>query len=150
MTYFHKDTSTALQLSFAMLRMTRSYLSRLSKISAEYHLSGDQVLILHALAQAKDPIQISDLTRLVPVQQPAVTKAVQSFEAKGWVNHIENHNNHRSKYIALTPDGLRFIGEVQSRIAHNFMPFFQVLTGEQQQNLSHATDVLTKAFSKAS
>ena len=130
---YPQKNSQAHQLSYTLLQLTRLYLARLNVVAGKYGITPDQLLILHTLSATEGRWTIGKITRLVAVQQPAVSKAMMQFERRQLVASFTSSTDKRKKEIEITPAGRALLGEIQNRLAHNLLPF---LTQLEEQELA--------------
>ncbi|EDY82814.1 transcriptional regulator, MarR family [Verrucomicrobiia bacterium DG1235] len=60
---------------------------------------------------------VSSLAAAMQMNQPAVTKAVQSLAAHGWLSRKADETDARITHITLTPEGLRQLGAAHQACA---------------------------------
>ena len=133
------------KLSMVLLRLTRLYTSRLGPITQKYDLTVDQFFVLLRLADAQNPISISELSEHAFVQQPAVTKMMPKFLQRNLVSALKPNQDRRKTMVAITGEGRALLGEIQNRITRNMLPFLMAVPYDVQvEFLKHSEHLIAK------
>ena len=84
---------------------------RLQCMNLDEHMSRLEFMALEALRQHLDAhpqgegMYVSALAGVSDVSMPAVSRALRSLEAKGWIERHVDRADRRNTYISLTPIG---------------------------------------------
>jgi len=96
---------TGVPLIFQILGASRELQSRLEDALAEIGLSPGKVGVLHTLAEAREPLPLSELANCNKCVRSNVTQLVDRLEADGLVRRIDDPDDRRVTLAALTHEG---------------------------------------------
>lgn len=74
-------------------------------------------------------VKVSDITKILKIQKPATSKALNSLESKGFIERTVDKEDRRGIYVKLTDLGLDMI-EILKRKGHEKLSRIMKLLGE--------------------
>jgi MarR family transcriptional regulator for hemolysin len=115
-----------------------------SRVMASTGQSRSRWQTLFVLSVATPPVTTSLLSARLAIQWPPLIRTLNSLEADGLIRRSENPNDKRSRYIEITPAGLKVVEEVQPILAEIRSAVFSSLNEEE---ILLTTQVLGKIVS---
>ena len=58
-------------------------------------------------------MKVSDISDVLNLPRPGVTRTVKEMETKGYLKKIASHNDGRVTYVTITERGKQLISEIQ-------------------------------------
>ena len=127
----------AMSLSLELGRLTQVYNNRLAQLLSDLDVTFPQFTILdYILQMGPNGTSVGQISQAVEVLQPAVTKTVKKFSARGilTVTTVENHK--RQKTIVITPDGAAFIGRLRAALLPDVLNCFENWSADKIERFS--------------
>lgn len=90
---------------FSLLHAAREIEGRLEKALGTVGLSGAKFMALSKLAEAEEPVSLTELAGRLICVRSNITQLVDRLEADGLVKRVEDPKDRRSVRAALTPLG---------------------------------------------
>lgn len=107
------QTATNLQL---LGMITQLYTSRMEILLAPEGLTLAQFSVLVHLSRQSRAQRISDITRAMGANQPAITKTISKFEGMGFVKTGSDSLDKRSRLVSLTEKGHATLGGIRAKL----------------------------------
>jgi DNA-binding MarR family transcriptional regulator len=92
------------------------------------------------------PYTLSELAERNSVSAPTMSSTVNTLEERGWVQRQRDQADRRVVWIAITPDGLRAVDEINRQVAQRIAHLLTSLDHEQQQSVVSGLKALREAF----
>ena len=84
---------------------TRLYNALGARLRAEHGLTTSQFEFLRAIGEREGDCRVNDLAEEFAIAVGATSKAIDRYEAAGWVSRMPNPANRRSSLLVLTEEG---------------------------------------------
>lgn len=115
--------------------------ARLNRQLEPLDLNMTQMSLLTHLVNAKREETVLGLAQTMQMNQPAVTKAIQAMEVRGWVQKQKCKKDARVSYVTVTAAGKHHLGQAQQAC----VPLLQkTFSGLEEQELRQLIDLLQK------
>lgn len=115
--------------------------ARLNRQLEPLGLNMTQISLLTHLVHAKQEETVLGLAQTMQMNQPAVTKAVQAMEARGWVKKRKCKKDARVSYLGITDEGRNHLGRAQQEC----LPVLEkTFGGLDESELRQLIDLLQK------
>lgn len=77
---------------------------------------------IHALEKQGIQVKISDISDVMNLPRPGVTRTVKEMETKGYLRKISSPDDGRVTYISITEEGRKCHRNIMSIILGNWFP----------------------------
>lgn len=104
------------------------------KLSKEFGLTGPQLLIMHAIAEAAS-LTPGELARAVSLSQATVTSVLDRLEARHYLQRIRSTTDKRKVLVSLSEEGREVLARAPSLLQAEFVDAFQNLPEWEQHML---------------
>ena len=123
---------------------------RMNTLLNPHNLTLGQFSILHHVArrQSSDGNRVSDIAAAVEVGQPAVTKALQKFQAMGLVDLEISQSDKRSTLVVVRPAAAELMDAVHRDIGPDLFRAFASLGDEEAAQFAELLKRLGKWLDK--
>ncbi len=129
--------TTAMALAQELGLMSQIYNNRLAKLLKSKDITYPQYEILnHILRQGSDGATIMQIAQAVEVLQPAVTKTVNKFTRRGFLECQSDPNDRRIKRACITAQGAGFIGTLQAALMPDVLTCFEDWDVKRTENFT--------------
>lgn len=112
------------------------YTNRMNQLLGEHALNNAQFGMLNHLARERKPHTLTDLTAVMELNQPAVSKIVSKFLKAGWASVTKDQQDSRKKWVTITPKGERLVGEIMQSIGPDVSGWFDSWSQDDIDQLS--------------
>ena len=127
-----QDIGKIIKASTLLGIVTQLFESRMGQHLGKHDLTYSQFALLNHLARHQHLNEaISDLVKVMEMNQPGVTKAVQKLTRMGLVETHKDENDGRKKYVRITPAGQEQIGRAMADIGPDVVRWFQDWSPEE-------------------
>lgn len=117
--------------------------NRINQVIEPLNLNMTQMSILNYFSWQPDhEATISQLVRVMEMNQPAVTKAVKAMVARGWVSKRQNENDARVFFVSITDKGTQQLNLAREAST----PLLEQTLGDMPENDLDQLNVLLKAL----
>ena len=134
---------TGVPLIFQILSAARELQARLEGALDELGLSPGKVGVLRALADASEPLPLSELADCNKCVRSNVTQLVDRLEADGLVRRIDDPDDRRVTRASLTSKGRLAYSQATQVIAVQEREILRVLNAEEAGALVRVLEQLT-------
>jgi DNA-binding MarR family transcriptional regulator len=135
--------STGVPLVFQILGASREIQARLEDALAEIGLSPGKVGVLHTLAEAREPLPLSELASCNKCVRSNVTQLVDRLEADGLVRRVDDPDDRRVTRALLTHEGRKSYIKATQVIKLQDEEILRLLTPDEAAALVQALEQLT-------
>ena len=135
--------STGVPLVFQILGASREIQARLEDALAEIGLSPGKVGVLHTLAEAREPLPLSELANCNKCVRSNVTQLVDRLEADGLVRRVDDPDDRRVTRALLTHEGRKSYIKATQAIKLQDEEILRLLTPDEAAALVQALEQLT-------
>lgn len=134
-----QDIGKVIKVSTLLGIVTQLYESRMGQHLGKQNINYSQFALLNHLARHQHLSEtISDLVKVMEMNQPGVTKAVQKLTRIGLVETYKDESDGRKKYVRITPAGQEQIGRAMAAIGPDVVRWFEDWSAEEMdQFISH-------------
>lgn len=116
----------AMALSVELGLLTQVYNNRLAQLLREHDVTFPQFTILeYILRTGETGTTVSQISDVVEVLQPAVTKTVKKFSDRHYLLVTSISNDKRQKNIVMTAEGAGFIGRLRAALLPDVLTCFE-------------------------
>jgi DNA-binding MarR family transcriptional regulator len=105
---------------------------------SEHELTFTQVKMLHELDQPDGDLAQSELGATLSLSLPAVSRAVDGLEARGYVERREDEHDRRMKRVRVTPAGRRVLGRLMDIRMNMLERFAETMSDDERRDLAAA------------
>ncbi|HEV8598192.1 MAG TPA: MarR family transcriptional regulator [Gemmatimonadales bacterium] len=130
-------------LIFRILGAARELQTRLESALDEIGLSTGKVGVLKTLAQAGEPLPLSELAECSKCVRSNVTQLVDRLEADGLVRRVDDPDDRRVTRASLTHEGRKAFIQAKKVISLQEREIFRVLSDEEAAALVRVLEQLT-------
>lgn len=117
--------------------------SRVEDALAEIGLSPGKVGVLHTLAEAREPVPLSELANCNKCVRSNVTQLVDRLEATGLVRRVDDPDDRRVTRAVLTHEGRQSYIRATRVIARQDQEILRMLSPEEATALVRVLEQLT-------
>ncbi|MBI3158468.1 MAG: MarR family transcriptional regulator [Chloroflexi bacterium] len=110
-------------------------------VLSEYNLTASQMSVLRQL-DVEVGCRLTTLSDRVLRSKSAITRIIDSLEAKDLVARVGDPEDRRAQRVVLTEKGARFREEVNHKHVDSLHGRFDILAAEEQQHLTALLDKL--------
>lgn len=79
------------------------------------------------------PVKISDISDVLHIPRPGVTRTLKEMEAKGYVRKLASREDGRITYISATEKGKQLSGKYDEQYFTELMPFLAGISDEDAE-----------------
>ena len=115
--------------------------ARLNRQLEPLGLNMTQISLLTHLVHANREETVLGLAQTMQMNQPAVTKAIQAMDVRGWVQKRKCKKDARVSYVTVTADGKDHLNRAQQACVPLLHKTF---SGLEEQELRQLIDLLQK------
>jgi DNA-binding MarR family transcriptional regulator len=106
---------------------------------SEHELSLTQVKMLHQLDRPDcDPLPLTELAETLSLSLPAVSRAIEALQQRGYVERREDDRDRRVKRVRITASGRRVLTRLMEIRLKMLERFAATLSDEERRDLSAA------------
>lgn len=105
---------------------------------SEHELTLTQVKMLHQLAEPDGDVPQSDLAETLSLSLPAVSRAVDGLQDRGYAERREDEQDRRVKRVRITPAGRRVLERLTEIRLNMLERFAATLSDEERADLAAA------------
>jgi len=127
---------------FSLLHAARSLEKRWEDALANVGLSGPKFGVLTHLAQAKEPLSLSECAERMTCVRSNITQLMDRLEADGLVQRVEDRSDRRTVRAALTALGVKRQAAGAQEVDKVQKDFAKSLSGIDQMALKRALEAI--------
>lgn len=114
---------------------TLKYLNEVvSEPAAEYGLSFEQYLIMHAIAESYDDITLTDIVEKRKVTRAAISRQIKMLMKKEYVYQETDCHDRRRQILRLTNEGKEVCEVVTNRVTNRWLSWEQAFGADRLQS----------------
>ena len=102
-----------------------------------YDLTPTYWSMLGVIHEARDGIRQVEIARLLHVKAPLITAMAKQLETRELVQSVQNQFDARAKLLALTPQGRKFMKQIEHELNERLGTLLQGLTEQDMQTYHH-------------
>lgn len=130
------------------IRKLSRFLDKYSKyLNTNYYITLPQLLCMYELGRNEN-LKISDLTRLVNLNNSAVTGILDRMESKDWVTRIRKGNDRRTVYLEITELGKNQLEDILSKIGEDCFFDIAALSSGELNDLDNSLKMIMNSLDK--
>jgi DNA-binding MarR family transcriptional regulator len=133
-------TGTVQTRAYALLR------ENVYAVLSNYGITPTYWSMLGVIVEARDGVRQSEVAKAISVKPPLVTVMVRDLSKLGLVKTVQNQFDARAKLLSVTPEGKKFIKNVETDLLKQLD---SLLTGLTENDLITYHKVLTTIISNA-
>ena len=133
------SASATLRVLESLRRIIRAVDLHSRALVQKYRLTGPQVVVLKAIADAR-PISVGEIARLVHLSQATVSGILGRLEQRGFVTRTRSRDDRRRVVISLTGDAEEMLRSAPPLLQEHFMQRFVELDEVEQQGILASLD----------
>jgi DNA-binding MarR family transcriptional regulator len=105
---------------------------------SEHELTLTQVKMLHQLDEPDAELPLSELAEMLSLSLPAVSRAIDGLQQRGYVERREDDHDRRVKRVSITAAGRRVLSRLMEIRLNMLERFAATLTDEERRDLATA------------
>lgn len=98
---------------------------------SKYGITPPVWALLGQLQENISGLRIQELSELLGVEPPLVTKQVKDLESSGYIMRVSDVNDRRAQIVSLTAKGRQFVDDVETDLRKQMKVFLQDITDEE-------------------
>ena len=107
---------------------------------SEHELSLTQVKMLHQLNEPDSDLQLTELAETLSLSVPAVSRAIDALEQRGYVERRADDRDRRVKRVRITASGRRVLARLMEIRLNMLERFAATLSDEERADLAAALE----------
>lgn len=129
-----------------LAKRARELLPKLPEgVSPAYIQYLDQI---HILQEKKEHIKISDISDVLKLPRPGVTRTVKAMEEKGYLKKISSDEDGRVTYIAATEKGKALWDKYDRDYYSRLAPYLETISNEEADCMIHTIEKFYQVMSE--
>lgn len=89
--------------------------------------------VIQKLEQQKGQVKVSDISDVLELPRPGVTRTVKEMESKGYLRKTTSQEDGRITYITITEDGKRLSDKYDRKYYGELASYFDVIPEEEAE-----------------
>ena len=138
-----RRSHSASAMVFSLLETAQAVESRLEAAVSPLGLSLAKLGVLHPLAEAREPLPLSELAERQHCVRSNITQLVDRLEKDGLVRRRPDPDDHRGVLAALTPAGEQAYAKGMRALVEAQQAIMRALSAGDAKSLKSALDALT-------
>lgn len=130
-----------LRILESIRRVSRAIDLHSQKLSAEYSVTGPQLLCLTALAE-EEPLGNAELARRLHLSASTLVGIVDRLERKKLVTRLRDEVDRRFVRVSLTEEGRNLVASAPSPLRRRVAEGLEKLSERQQKQIAQSLDLL--------
>ena len=140
----HENFPELGRLNREMIRIFRKRVE--TDLPGNIKLTSDQFMIMHYILSAKDEVIQQDLADYTRKDKSAVLRSIDALEKMGLVRRLQDRNDRRKNYLALTREGHQIMEQYNEIMNGVVNDLFRDITPEEKESFN---GVVRKALNTA-
>lgn len=104
--------------------------------------------MIHKLKEEKENVKISDISAILNLPRPGVTRTVKEMEAKGYLRKYSSDEDGRITYIEITPKGEKLSEKYDKNYYSRLLEYLGDITDKEADCMINTIDKLYKVMSE--
>lgn len=104
--------------------------------------------MIHKLKKEKENVKISDISAILNLPRPGVTRTVKEMEAKGYLRKYSSDEDGRITYIEITPKGEELSEKYDKNYYSRLLEYLGDITDKEADCMINTIDKLYKVMSE--
>jgi DNA-binding MarR family transcriptional regulator len=115
-------------LSTTQTKAYRLLRKHVHKVLLEYGIATMYWSMLGIILEAKDGIRQVEIANMLQVKAPLITNMSKDLQGRGLIKVVQNQFDARAKLLAMTPEGKRFVKNVELELHFELQKLLRGLT----------------------
>ena len=129
-----------------LAKRARELLPKLPEgVSPAYIQYLDQI---HILQKQKEHVKVSDISDVLNLPRPGVTRTVKAMEEKGYLKKLSSEEDGRVTYITVTEKGKKLWNKYDRDYYSRLAPYLETISNEEADNMIQTIEKFYQVMSE--